>query len=77
VFAAESVEQAAAQALEGLPLLPEGKQRRFRAGHGESSAPGPGWVATGERFRDPTSGRVMRVWVDAVSGARHYVPDAM
>ncbi|MDQ6834624.1 MAG: hypothetical protein M3016_00370 [Actinomycetota bacterium] len=30
--------------------------------------------ATVERFRDPRSGRVMRVWEDA-AGTRHYVPD--
>ena len=30
------------------------------------------WVATDEVFRDPTSGRVMRVWVDPTDGSRHY-----
>ena len=76
VLAADTVEQAAGQALAGLPLLPQDERPRSRAGHGESSAPEPGWIATSERFRDPTSGRVMRVWVDAVTGSRHYVPDA-
>jgi hypothetical protein len=76
VYAADSVEQAAAQALAGLPPLPEQPPRRWRRGHGEAAAPGPGWIATAERFRDPTSGRVMRVWIDAVSGARHYVADS-
>jgi hypothetical protein len=75
VFAADSVERAAADALAGMPLLPQAAGRRSGGGHGEARAPGPGWVATAERFRDPTSGRVMRVWVDAVTGARHYVPD--
>jgi hypothetical protein len=32
----------------------------------------PHWVATDEVFRDPTSGRVMRVWVDPTDGTRHY-----
>ena len=75
VFAAVSVEEAAAAALAGLPPLVEGTKRRWGRGHGEAHAPGPGWVATAERFRDPTSGRIMRVWVDAATGARHYVPD--
>jgi hypothetical protein len=75
VFAAVSVEQAAAAALDGLPPLVDSSKRRFGRGHGEAQSPGPGWVATAERFRDPTSGRIMRVWVDAASGARHYVPD--
>ena len=76
VFAADSVEQAAAEALAGLPLLPQSAGRRSGRGHAEAHAPGPGWVATAERFRDPSSGRIMRVWVDAVTGSRHYVPDA-
>jgi hypothetical protein len=42
--------------------------------HGEADAPAVGWTATGERFRDPRSKRIMRVWVDA-AGGRHYVPD--
>lgn len=48
--------------------------RGRRRGHAEAPAPHPSWEPTGERFRDPRSGRVMRVWVDA-TGARHYVPD--
>ena len=81
IYAADSVEQAAAQGLAGLPPLaplpplPQRRPRPWRRGHGEAAAPGPGWVATPERFRDPTSGRIMRVWIDAVSGARHYVAD--
>jgi hypothetical protein len=75
VFAAESVEQAVATALAGMPPLPQEHARRRGRGHGEAASPGPGWVATSERFRDPTSGRIMRVWIDAVSGARHYVAD--
>jgi hypothetical protein len=75
VYLADSVEQAAAQALAGLPPLPQRRPGRSRRGHGEASAPGPGWIATPERFRDPTSGRIMRVWIDVVDGARHYVAD--
>jgi len=37
--------------------------------------PGPGWVPTQERFRDPTSKVIMRVWLDPADQARHYVPE--
>ena len=43
--------------------------------HGESPRPGPGWEPTEESFRDPSSGRLMRVWLDPVDGSRHYVPE--
>jgi hypothetical protein len=76
---ADTFEQAGA-AMDGLPLLPappapesrRGGRRRGR--HAEADRPEPGWQPTGERFRDPRSGQVMRVWVDA-SGGRHYVGD--
>jgi hypothetical protein len=45
-----------------------------RRGHAESAQPDPGWERTAERFRDPSSGVIMRVWLDS-SGNRHYVPD--
>jgi DUF1707 SHOCT-like domain len=51
-----------------------GKTRRRR--HAQSAAPGPGWVPTSERFRDPTSGTIMRVWLDPADQSRHYVPDS-
>ncbi len=41
--------------------------------HGESDRPQPGWTPTDEVFHDPSTNRVMRVWVDT-SGNRHYVP---
>ena len=44
--------------------------------HAQTAAPGPGWVPTAERFRDPTTGTVMRVWLDPADQSRHYVPDA-
>jgi hypothetical protein len=66
-------------ALEGLPplatLVPEKKRRLWGRRHGEADKPKPGWVPTKERFVDPSTGRVMRVWVDAGSHTRHYVPD--
>jgi hypothetical protein len=43
--------------------------------HGQSDRPAPGWRPTEESFRDPSSGQLMRVWVDPVDGSRHYVPD--
>jgi hypothetical protein len=46
-----------------------------RRGHAEAARPAPGWVSTAERFRDPSSGVIMRVWVDPADGSRHYVPD--
>ena len=52
-----------------------GRKARGRR-HAQSAAPGPGWVPTSERFRDPTSGTVMRVWLDPADQSRHYVPDA-
>jgi uncharacterized protein DUF1707 len=46
-----------------------------RKGHAQVSAPEPGWERTDERFRDPSSGVIMRVWVDPADHSRHYVPD--
>jgi hypothetical protein len=50
-----------------------GRARRGR--HGQATAPAPGWVPTPERFRDPSTGTIMRVWTDPADGSRHYVPD--
>jgi hypothetical protein len=41
---------------------------------GESPTAHPDWSATDERFRDPSTGRLMRVWLDP-AGARHYVAE--
>jgi hypothetical protein len=71
----------AAAALADLPPLPvepgpaAPRRRLWRwRGHGQADAPQPDWQPTEERFRDPRSGVVMRVWVDS-AGGRHYVPD--
>lgn len=48
---------------------------RNRHRHAQSDRPGPGWVPTSERFRDPTSRVIMRVWVDPADDSRHYVPE--
>jgi len=52
---------------------PERRPRRGR-GHGDADRPALEWQPTNERFRDPRTGRVMRVWVDT-EGGRHYVAD--
>jgi hypothetical protein len=80
----------AAQALADLPPLavpgdPAGGtagdpatapgQSRWRKRHAQVAQPQPGWVPTAERFRDPSSGTIMRVWTDPADGSRHYVPD--
>ncbi|HTX31833.1 MAG TPA: DUF1707 domain-containing protein [Solirubrobacteraceae bacterium] len=62
--------------LDDLPPLPGRAQTpwwRARA-HGETDVPAVDWQPTSERFRDPRTKRIMRVWVDA-DGGRHYVPD--
>lgn len=41
--------------------------------HGESSTAEADWTPTDEVFHDPSTARVMRVWVDS-TGGRHYVP---
>ncbi len=76
VLGATTVDEAWA-ALDGLPALPAAVPQRRRWGrrHGEAPSAQPGWVPTSERFRDPSSGRVMQVWVDARDGSRHYLED--
>ena len=66
------------EALDGLPPLDAvapAKRRRWGRRHGEADAAEPSWVPTKERFIDPGSDRVMRVWVDPADHKRHYVPD--
>lgn len=54
----------------------EPAKRRRRRGHAQAAAPAQSWVPTGERFRDPTTRVIMRVWIDPADLSRHYVPDA-
>jgi Domain of unknown function (DUF1707) len=60
------------------PPAPGPAPRPRRRGHAQAARPGAGWVRTGERFRDPTSKVIMRVWVDPSTDpeTRHYLPDS-
>ena len=55
-------------------LIALGVASFFVRRRGESNRPRPGWRQTDEVFKDPSSNRTMRVWVDD-SGTRHYVPE--
>ena len=57
------------------PAPPPERRPRWGRGHGEAEKPAPDWQPTNERFRDPRTKSVMRVWVDA-AGARHYVAES-
>jgi DUF1707 SHOCT-like domain len=48
---------------------------RQRRGHGQAAEPAAGWLPTDERFRDPTTRVVMRVWIDPADQSRHYIPE--
>jgi len=43
--------------------------------HAQQAAPAAGWVPTAERFRDPSTHAIMRVWIDPSDLSRHYVPE--
>jgi hypothetical protein len=60
--------------LPALPGEPPPARARWGRGHGDADKPAPDWRPTNERFRDPRTNRIMRVWEDP-AGARHYVPD--
>jgi hypothetical protein len=71
-----------ADALAGLPALEPAtpapvRARRgwWRSRHGETDVAQPGWLPTTERFLDPTTDRVMRVWVEPGTRSRCYVAD--
>jgi hypothetical protein len=79
VAAAQTREEAAAvmadlPPLAAYPSPADPARPRYGRGHGDADSPRPDWRPTGERFRDPRTKRVMRVWEDA-AGARHYVAD--
>lgn len=56
------------------PAAPRTGRPRWGRGHGDADAPASDWQPTNERFRDPRTNKVMRVWVDS-AGGRHYVAD--
>lgn len=78
IVAEAQTREAAAEAMVGLPPLagpaPEAGRPRWGRGHGEAERPQPDWQPTNERFRDPRTRAVLRVWVDP-GGARHYVAE--
>jgi Domain of unknown function (DUF1707) len=70
----------AASAVADLPRLAApgaaaGRPARRRRGHAQAAQPAAGWIPTEERFRDPTTRAVMRVWIDPADQSRHYVPE--
>jgi DUF1707 SHOCT-like domain len=70
----------AASAVADLPRLAApgaaaGRPARRRRGHAQAAQPAAGWIPTEERFRDPTTRAVMRVWIDPTDQSRHYVPE--
>jgi hypothetical protein len=77
VAGAQTREEATAVLADLPPLTaapPASGRPRRRRGHGDADAVQPDWSPTAERFRDPRTGQVMRVWVDT-GGGRHYVAD--
>lgn len=78
LVAGAETREAAAEALAGLPALagepPRPRRPRWGRGHGEVDKPAPDWRPTNERFRDPRTRKVMRVWLDP-AGDRHYVAE--
>ena len=83
VLAAAYADQAAA-AVTDLPLLGAGPAdpavaRASRPGqrrrHAQRAEPDASWVPTPERFRDPSTQAIMRVWIDPADLSRHYVPE--
>jgi uncharacterized protein DUF1707 len=86
VLASTYTEEAMA-AVADLPLLggmasgepPPARVGRGRPGqrrrHAQRLEPGAGWVPTAERFRDPSTRAIMRVWIDPADLSRHYVPE--
>jgi hypothetical protein len=79
LVAAATTREEVAAAMADLPPLPAAESRSPRGprsgrGHGHADRADADWQPTEERFRDPRSNRIMRVWVDSLGG-RHYVPE--
>jgi Domain of unknown function (DUF1707) len=58
----------------GSGSTPQRRPRR-RRGHAHADQPAAGWIPTDERFRDPSTSTIMRVWVDPTDHSRHYIPE--
>lgn len=65
---------AAAAGTAARPGAAAGRVKR-RRGHAHADRPAAGWIPTDERFRDPATRAVMRVWIDPADQSRHYVPE--
>jgi len=59
----------------GPPGAAPPRRARRRRGHAHADQPAAGWIPTNERFRDPSTSTVMRVWVDPADQSRHYIPE--
>jgi hypothetical protein len=59
-------------ALIAILLVISWRRRR----HGEASVPAARWQRTDEVFKDPSTDRIMRVYVDPADGSRHHVPES-
>lgn len=87
IVLASAYSDEAAVAVTDLPPLPRvasgepspdrASRGRFgqRRRHAQRSEPDAGWVPTPERFRDPSTRTIMRVWIDPADLSRHYVPE--
>jgi hypothetical protein len=77
VLGAQTREEAAG-AVHDLPPLAAAPAKRAKwwRRHGEAGQADPAWLPTTERFVDPTTRRVMRVWVDPADHRRHYVAES-
>jgi hypothetical protein len=60
---------------EPSPAQPSRGRPGQRKRHAQRAQPAAGWVPTPERFRDPSTRAIMRVWVDPADLSRHYVPE--
>jgi hypothetical protein len=58
----------------GSGSTPQRRPRR-RRGHAHADQPAAGWIPTDERFRDPSTSTIMRVWIDPADHSRHYIPE--
>jgi Domain of unknown function (DUF1707) len=85
VVLASAYSDEAAAAVTDLPLLggtvagdePVARARLGqRRRHAQRLQPAAAWVPTPERFRDPSTRAITRVWIDPADLSRHYVPES-